>query len=487
MHYAGKKTMQENKKTTTAQTKQQQQHGHEEGGDDHANGRCDYENDRDACFVRARTLAGGQPIGRPDAWICPMRPRAARAVGSDDNAAERYYCPRCDWCDYYCLCHVERQRGREALRRLEERRQRETGFLGWVGRGGVDDVVDGEPAAAAASVDQEATSGSEETVCLDENDYDRETIPGGAALVLGAGGRGAVEGGVVAVDEGGELATRQALVGTVVVDEVGAKTPAAGCDDGRQGAGRSNDVSLERRRHPRKQLLQPMEDYSRWTDEELAELGRSLDVGDVRVCCSWTMAEDDDADDATSGRLRRCCAWIRRDWTKESLPTFAEDEEDTEGYEDANEEHDDSEETKQWPSPSWRTPLGGIVYDEQQRQPPPRPERRLATKEEERSWRARAQAAVDLDNLRAAIDRAEEELERRKRTTREREEYVRALEEMEGASAKKAKKTASMILEPTDRNPNDLRASSKKRLAIRRRAAKRLANRLDAAKKKNKE
>ena len=435
---------------------QQQLQNYEEDGDDHANGRCDYDSDREAYYDkrRSRTLCGRRPIGKPSAWICPMRPSAALPVGSvDDNAAERYYCPRCDWCEYYCLCDVEHDR--ETLERLEKRRARETGFVGFGG-------------AMRFAVEQATKEIIKKNNKKERrNDDDRTETTGRSERLLGTSGRIAVESGIVAVDERSQQSHGPSLVGTQSMDETSSRSSTGGSDVSRSSVGRSNDVLLTAaattvttttagvntsptKRQRRKQILSEREDFSLWTDEELLRLGRALDVGDVQICCSWTAGTEADEEDLAKNPDRwtkRCCVWVRRGEQSEpeqQQPTSTSSTTST------------TRTTTKRPKPDWKTPgVNGIVYGRSEIAKMPRTSRRL-TADEERSWRERAQMAIDLEQLNETLRLAEEELEARRRRTLEFEqEWKRWDEDWKRNKQKQQRKKRSFRVTTT--NVNDLR------------------------------
>lgn len=234
-----------------------------------------------------RTMDGRRPIAsRPRAWIVPFRP--VRCVDGEDA---NFYCPHCDWNDYYCLCAALKDVGtcRDAdgtrYGRLVERRRRETSVFR---------VGDRESVSVAPAEKEE-----EGATAAADDDVGAKTA-GGAARPVGRVGPIAVEGRTVAVDEGGELSDGQAMVGAVEVAEASASGDADRSDAGGSGAGRSGDV-----------LLTAIPGYGRaLTEEELMEWATAKEEGDVKVCCSWTAAPD--AEDPRRA-TRRCCVWTRRD------------------------------------------------------------------------------------------------------------------------------------------------------------------------------
>ena len=403
-------------------------------GDDHLNGRCNYANDEHAHYpVGARTLSGGTPIGKARAWICPVRPRASRAPGSRDNAAERYYCPTCDWCDYYCLCGVRAAGDRRKARLMAERREREVGLYGFGRPGGT---------ATSAAFNQETSSGGEEESAPVD---DGTTLSGRLARRMGGASRRDEQGRGLAVDEAGDGQARSVLGRALQTVQARKAAARDGSRSAGEGCGGPRRLCVdERARHPRKQTLEPREDFSQWSDRDLAAFGLAFDVG------AMSAADEAELEARPERWPKRCCVWIRRDleavdgglptWYQEPFPDDADvfdrwaisvrnahrrgDEHDPSRCSLCDGGDDEDEESSEDEHASWRTPVGGTVYG-RTLTAAPRPDRRL-TAEEEALWRERAQEAIDEEERQRSFAEAEEEERLRRAETIRRAEEEKA-------------------------------------------------------------
>lgn len=397
---------------------------------------CDYVDEGPGTYVyRCRdgslpqTMDGRRPIdARPRAWVVPVRP--VRCVDDDED---RYYCPHCDWCDYYCLCaalkDVGTDRDADGTRygRMVERRRRETRVFR---------VGDRESVSVAPEEEEAATK--RRRGC--DDDVGTKTAAGDARPT-GRVAAIARQGSAVAVDEGGELSTGQAVVGALPADEASERGAADGSDAGGSGAGVSGDAVLTSR----------IPSYGRaLTEEELTDWTTAKESGDVKVCCSWTAAADcvDDPKEATP----RCCVWVRRPKRPRS-PTLrarvdAAFDDDWEHECDAN----CSEATgchhairEAWVArealrlagrtealrKQWRQEIApGVLYSTRRYEETMRLAfdrcGRLLRQPADLDWIRRAQAAIDIEAIDEDIVEAERELEERRRLVREREEAIRA-------------------------------------------------------------
>lgn len=381
-------------------------------------------------------MDGRRPIAaRPRAWIVPFRP-----VSCTDVADANFYCPHCDWNDYYCLCAALKNVGTGAdadgtrYGRLVERRRRETSVFG---------VGDREWLSVAPAQEE-----SKATAAAADDDVGAKAATG-AARPVGRVTAIAGEGRTVAVDEGGQLSTGQAMVGAVEMAEASASGAADRSDAGRQGAGRSGDVLLTTK-VPR---------YGRaLTEEELYDWATAKESGDVKVCCSWTAAPSyaEDAEEAS----RRCCVWMRRKKGKRPVsPTltmrvgaeFDDDYEHECTYECGGRDEDRrcpllARET--WKErealllagraealrKQWRQEIPpGVLYSTRRYEDTMRLAfdrcGRLLRQPADLNWVERAQSAIDIEAIEEDIAAAERELEERRRLTREREEAIRAWDE----------------------------------------------------------
>lgn len=405
----------------------------------------------------ARTLDGQRPIGTAKPWISPRRPnRRSKAV---DSADDDFYCPDCDWQQYYCLCAAATSVDGAEYWEMAARRAQETGLYGFEhGR---------ERRGLRATVDRRPTTVEAEE---EKTDDDGASSVGRSQVVSTTDGDGSVDGRTVAVDEGGD---GRSSVGTALEGEIALATTSqgvvgAGGDDGRTSVGRQandddddDDVLLMRR--PTTTTSWQTTHAGDWTDEELAEFAESFDAGDVRVCCQWTAhrrytQEDEDDMEANPHEWeRKCCVWIRRgergDSSEEESSSLLGKRRSSNSDDDDEEETEDEEEEEDWTQPwdadevpddddrsstpipdvalqseplsvklgrrpyrspySWRSPsVGGILYTTMTTTTPRR-SRRLSAKEDA-DWTRRAQAAIDEE---AALDDrirdAEEELRRR--------------------------------------------------------------------------
>lgn len=410
----------------------------------------------------ARTLDGQRPIGTAKPWISPRRPnRRSKAV---DGADDDFYCPDCDWQQYYCLCAAATSVDGAEYWEMAARRAQETGLYGFEHgreRRGLRATVDRRPATTTTTEAEE-----------EKTDDDGASSVGRSQVVSTADGDGSVDGRTVAVDEGGDgrSSVGTALEGEIALAATSQGVVGAGGDDGRTSVGRQtnddDDVLLMRR--PATDTSWQTTHAGDWTDEELAEFAESFDAGDVRVCCQWTAhrrytQEDEDDMEANPHEWeRKCCVWIRRGerrWSSSSSSSSSSEDEESSSLlgkrrssnsnDDDEEETEDEEEdwTQPWdadevpddrsPTPipdvalqseplsvklgrrpyrspySWRSPnVGGILYTTATATTPRR-SRRLSAKEDA-DWTRRAQESIDEE---AALDDrirdAEEELRRR--------------------------------------------------------------------------
>lgn len=398
----------------------------------------------------ARTLDGQRPIGTAKPWISPRRPRnkqSGRVLFAD--AADDFYCPDCDWQQYYCLCAAATSVDGAEYREMAARRAQETGLYGFEQRGR-------ERRGLRATV--EATTATTKDDEEKKTDDDGASSAGRSQVVSAAGGDGSVGGRTMAVDEGGDgrSSAGAALEGEIALVATSPRGTSAGRDDGRTSVGRQqdeDDVLVMRRPTTTTSSSWQTMHAGDWTDEELAEFADSFDAGDVRVCCQWTAhrrytQEDEDDMEANPHRWeRKCCVWIRRGPSSllgkrrpPSSSSSSSDEEEEDDEEDWTEPWQPDEVPDDDPKPpkpdvvvpseplavklerrpyrspyAWRSPnVGGILYTTTTAATTtPRRSRRLSTKEEA-DWRRRAQEAIDDEEaLDERIREAEEELKRR--------------------------------------------------------------------------
>lgn len=399
---------------------------------------CDYVDEGPNTYVTRcsdgslpQTMDGRRPIAaRPRAWIVPFRP-----VRCTDREDANFYCPQCDWHDYYCLCAALKDVGtcRDAdgtrYGRMVERRRRELHTF----RVGDRDEVP----VAPAEEEKEAEAATA--------DYVGAETATGAARSVGRVGPFAREGGAVAVDEGGELSRGQALVGTEPMDEASTSGAAAGSDAGRQGAGRSGELLLTTR----------VPSYGRELKErELMDWATAKEEGDVKVCCSWTAATSY-AEDPTEAS-RRCCVWVRRKKSNRRRPAsptltmraaaeFDDDWEHECDFECGDDDRCPFVARESWKErealllagraealrKQWRKEIPpGILYSTRRYEETMRLAfdrcGRLLRQPADRSWVERAQSALDIEAIEEDIVVAERELEERRRVLREREAAVAA-------------------------------------------------------------
>lgn len=402
----------------------------------------------------ARTLDGQRPIGTAKPWISPRRPYRRSKAFAVDSADDDFYCPDCDWQQYYCLCAAATSVDGAEYWEMAARRAQETGLYGFEhGR---------ERRGLRATVDRRPAATTEEEKKTDD---DGASSAGRTEVVSTTGGDGSVDGRTVAVDEGGDgrSSVGTALEGEIALAATSQGVVGAGGDDGRTSVGRQtddDDVLLMRRPATATTSWQTTH-AGDWTDEELAEFAESFDAGDVRVCCQWTAhrryaQEDEDDMEANPHEWeRKCCVWIRRGERGDSSSSSEEesssllgkrrssndDEEETEDEEDWTQPWDPDEVPDRSPTPipdvalqseplsvklgrrpyrspySWRSPnVGGILYATTTTTTTttlPRRSRRLSAKLDA-DWTRRAQESIDEE---AALDDrirdAEEELRRR--------------------------------------------------------------------------
>lgn len=407
----------------------------------------------------ARTLDGQRPIGTAKPWISPRRPnRRSKAV---DSADDDFYCPDCDWQQYYCLCAAATSVDGAEYWEMAARRAQETGLYGFEHgreRRGLRATVDRTRPTTTTTVEAEEE---------EKTDDDGASSVGRSQVVSTTDGDGSVDGRTVAVDEGGD---GRSSVGTALEGEIALATTSqgvvgAGGDDGRTSVGRqANDDDVLLMRRPAATTTSWQTTHAGdWTDEELAEFAESFDAGDVRVCCQWTAhrrytQEDEDDMEANPHEWeRKCCVWIRRRGERgesseeESSSSLLGKRRSSDGDDDDEEEteedwtqpwdadevpDDDDDRSSSTPIPdvalqseplslklgrrpyrspySWRSPnVGGILYTTTTMTTTPRRSRRLCAKEDA-DWTRRAQESIDEE---AALDDrirdAEEELRRR--------------------------------------------------------------------------
>lgn len=398
----------------------------------------------------ARTLDGQRPIGTAKPWISPRRPnRRSKAAFAVDSADDDFYCPDCDWQQYYCLCAAATSVDGAEYWEMAARRAQETGLYGFEhGR---------ERRGLRATVDGRPTTEEEK-----KTDDDGASSVGRTQVVSTTGGDGSVDGRTVAVDEGGDgrSSVGTALEGEIALAATSQGVVGAGGDDGRTSVGRQTDDDVLLMRRPATTTGWQTTHAGDWTDEELAEFAESFDAGDVRVCCQWTAhrryaQEDEDDMEANPHEWeRKCCVWIRRG-RRSSSSSEEEESSSLLGKRRSSNSNDDDEETEDeeedWTEPwdpdevpddrssstpipdvalqseplsakldrrpyrspySWRSPdVGGILYTTMTTTP--RRSRRLSAKLDA-DWTRRAQESIDEE---AALDDrirdAEEELRRR--------------------------------------------------------------------------
>lgn len=373
-------------------------------------------------------MDGRRPIAsRPRAWIVPFRPISCTDV---DDA--NFYCPHCDWNDYYCLCAALKDVGtcRDAdgtrYGRLVERRRRETHVFR---------VGDRESVSVAPVAEEEEKAA---------DDYVGAKAATGAARPVGRAAAIVGEGRAVAVDEGGQLSTGQAMVGAIEVAEASASGAADRSDAGGQGAGRSGVVLL----------TTAVPSYGRaLREEELYDWATAKEEGNVKVCCSWTAAPNEEDPKRAS---RRCCVWMKERKRRPRSPTLtmrAGAEWDDDYEHECDDECGAGDEDGRCPllaretwkerealllagraealRKQWRQEIPpGVLYSTRRYEETMRLAfnrcGRLLRQPADLNWVERAQAAIDVEAIEEDIVEAERELEERRRLTREREEAIRA-------------------------------------------------------------
>lgn len=401
----------------------------------------------------ARTLDGQRPIGTAKPWISPRRPNKSSRAFAVDSADDDFYCPDCDWQQYYCLCYAATTVDGAEYWEMAARRAQETGLYGFEHHGR-------QRRGLRAAVDRTTTVEAEEK----KTDDDGASSVGRTQVVSTTGGDGSVDGRTVAVDEGGDgrSSVGTALEGEIALATTSQRVVGAGGDDGRTSVGRQTNDQVLLIRRPIATTSWQTTHAGDWTDEELAEFAESFDAGDVRVCCQWTahrrytQEDEDDLEANPHEWERKCCVWIRRERDSSSCEEDSssssllgkrrssnsddyedDDDEDcwTEPW-DPDEVPDDDDRSTATPIPdialqseplsvklgrrpyrspySWRSPdVGGILYTTTTMTTTPRRSRRLSAKEDA-DWTRRAQEAIDEE---AALDErirdAEEELRRR--------------------------------------------------------------------------
>lgn len=383
----------------------------------------------------ARTLDGRVPVDRPYVWICPRRPTIAVP---DDDAINRYYCPECDWCDYYCLCSTLKTVGpcNSRLLALEQQREKETGLVGY--------TVDRNPAGGRGrgrrTGDDDDDRQSTVLCRTTWPDVDDGASSAGRHTLQSAGrGVGAGQGGTVAVDEGGDGgSTEQTLEGAKSMATTGQRDDADGSDAGGSCRRRTRDVLLRVEDLVNAGCEDDNEaEFS--DDEELELFLKAYDEGQVRICCEWTAAaltsegadgggpytrkvavwkrpwaeapaankrrkDDDDSDDAMDDDDDEDLTRALDDWEQR------EEDEVNEQQQEERREEEEGEATKETPaSPppppddekttasSWKTPRNVILYTTRRWELVPRASKRLEAKEHAR-WVARAQQSIDAED-----------------------------------------------------------------------------------------
>lgn len=379
-------------------------------------------------------MDGRRPIAsRPRAWIVPFRP-----VSCVDVEDANFYCPHCDWNDYYCLCAALKAVGTDAdadgrrYGRLVERRRRETGVFR---------VGDGEEVRVAPEEEEAAEEAGDDDVGTPVAAGDARPV-GRVEPIVG-------EGRTVAVDEGGELSDGQALVGTIAVAEARPTGAAGGSDAGGSGAGRSGELLL----------TTAVPSYGRaLADAELSDWATAKEEGDVKVCCSWTAAPNDDEDeDSTTRATRRCCVWMRRRHGRRprspTLTMRAGAEWDDDYDHECSSECGARDEDRRCPllarelwkerealllagraealRKQWKREIPpGVLYSTRRYEETMRLAfdrcGRLLRQPVDMAWLERAQSAIDVEAIEEDVVVAERELEERRRLVREREEAVAA-------------------------------------------------------------
>lgn len=404
--------------------------------------RCDYVDEGPDTYVGRcsdgsvpRTMDGRRPIAsRPRAWIVPYRP-----VSCTDPDDATFYCPHCDWNDYYCLCSALEVVGtggdEDGTRygRMVERRRRELHTFR---------VGDRDEMRIAPEKEKEAEEAA---------DYVGTETATGAARSTGRVGPIAREGGAVAVDEGGELSGGSSMVGTQSMDEASTSGAADRSDAGRSGVGRSGELLLTTR----------IPSYGRELKErELYDWATAKEEGDVKVCCSWTSYEDAAAATTTEDdAVRRCCVWVRRrpkrtNGRRPASPTLtmragAEFDDDWE-HECTRECDGDDRRCPLVAREAWKERQAlllagraealrkqwkkeippGILYSTRRYEETMRLAfdrcGRLLRQPADLNWVERAQTALDIEAIEEDIVVAERELEERRRLVRDREAAVAA-------------------------------------------------------------
>lgn len=366
----------------------------------------------------ARTLDGRAPVDRPYVWICPRRPTV-------DNASQRYYCPECDWSDYYCLCSTLKAVGPcdSRLLALEKRREEETGLVGY--------TVDRCSAAVRGGRRGGASTTERVLHRTTWPDVDDGTPAAGRHTLQPAGRRvGSGQGGAVAVDEGGDGgSTEQTMGGAKSMATTGQRDDADGSDAGRSCHRRTRDVLLTV-----EDLVnagcEDVNDAEFSDDEELELFLKAYDEGQVRICCEWTAAPLSTDDDQQEPYARKVAVWKRpwaavADTTLEEMDMDDDDDEDltraldeweeesavAEAVDRAIEEHYALEETSPASPPpppppedendasssNWKTPRNAILYTTRRWDVVPRASKRLEAKEHAR-WVAAAQQSIDAED-----------------------------------------------------------------------------------------
>jgi len=379
----------------------------------------------------ARTLDGRVPIDRPYVWICPRRPTVATQGNDVDNASQRYYCPECDWSDYYCLCSTLKAVGPcdSRLLALEKRREEETGLVGY--------TVDRCSAAVRGGGGGRRGATTSESVLQRTTwpDVDDGTPAAGRHTLQPAGRRvGSGQGGAVAVDEGGDAGSKRcSMEATKPMATTGQRDDADGSDAGRSCRRRTRDVLLTVEDLVNAGCEDDNEaEFS--DDEELELFLKAYDEGQVRICCEWTAAPlaSEGRTEAVDEPYRRKVAVWKRSWAadqqqeqqeEEDDPMDDDDDEDltraldeweeesavAEAVDRAIEEHYAVEKLEEETSPAsppppppppeedWKTPRNAILYTTRRWEVVPRASKRLEAKEHAR-WVAAAQASIDAED-----------------------------------------------------------------------------------------
>lgn len=375
----------------------------------------------------ARTLDGRVPVDRPYVWICPRRPTVATQGNDVDNASQRYYCPECDWSDYYCLCETLKTVGpcNSRLLALEQQREKETGLVGY--------TVDRNPAGGRGRGRGGGDDDRQQTTVLCRTTWpdvdDGASFAGRRTMQSAGRGVGAGQGGTVAVDEGGDgWSTEQSLEGAKSMATTGQRDDAGGSDAGGSCHRRTRDVLL-RVEDLMNAGCEDDNEAEFSDDEELELFLKAYDEGQVRICCEWTAAAlTSEGADGGGPYTRKVAVW-KRPWAEAAAANKRRKDDDDSDEDDAMDDDDDEDLTRaldEWeqqdqqeeekketpaspppPPPdddektttasSWKTPRNVILYTTRRWELVPRASKRLEAKEHAR-WVARAQQSIDAED-----------------------------------------------------------------------------------------